>query len=266
MIIEFDKAFLEFERDAYSLLHECHFDPGAELSNFKIQIQAQNLATDIGYLSMVMRDLHQAAIHEISAEFDLENAKYNEYIKQHREKGDPNTALDDGFFRNQPRQERNISIALAKFGAAFKAFLFPLRAYQDAIYMIGLGILEQPVGGKSGMKNAVNVPERVFITKNPIGQLLTTAVPDYAMWFGSLRGQRNSVKSGAGISYNSGKNFVTGETTIAIDIHTSSENRTLISLDNVSQALQMSTKATKAIVEFGISHGKFKPRAHGNAG
>jgi hypothetical protein len=260
MIIEFDKAFLAFERDAYSLLHECHFDPGAELSNFKIQIQAQNLATDIGYLSMVLRDLHQAAIHEISTEFDLENAKYNEYLKQHVEMVEPNPSLGDGFFRNQPHHEQKISIALAKFGAAFKAFLFPIRAYQDAIYMIGLGILGQPVGGKSGMKNAVNVPERTFITRNPIGQLLAMAAPDYAMWFGSLRGQRNSVKSGAGISYRSGKNFVTGETTIAIDIHTSSENRQLINLDNVSQALQMSTSATKAIVEFGISHGKFKPR------
>jgi len=265
MIIEFDKAFSEFERDAYSLLHECHFDPGTELSSFKIQIQAQNLVTDIGYLSMVMRDLHQAAIREVSAEFDHANAKYDEYLKQHVEKGGPNTARDDGFFRKQPPQERNISIALAKFGAAFKAFLFPIRAYQDAIYRIGLGILGQPVGGKSSMKNAVNIPERTFFTKNPIGQLLATAAPDYATWFGSLRGQRNSVKSGAGISYNLGKNFMTGETTIAIDIHTSSEKRPLISLDNVSQALQMSTNATKAIVEFGISRGKFKPRAHGNA-
>ena len=151
MIVEFDKAFLEFERDAYSLLHECHFDAGRELSSFKIQIQAQDLATDIGYLSLVMRDLHQAAIREVSTGFDQSNAEYNEFLKKYVEKGGPNSFLENGFFRNQRPHEQHVSIALAKFGAAFKAFLFPVRAYQDAIYKIGLRILGQPVGGKSSM-------------------------------------------------------------------------------------------------------------------
>lgn len=57
MIAEFDRAFAEFERDAYSLLHESHFDAGSNLASLKVQIQAQSLATDVGYLSMVMRDL-----------------------------------------------------------------------------------------------------------------------------------------------------------------------------------------------------------------
>jgi hypothetical protein len=218
-----------------------------------VQNQAQNLATDIGYLAMVLRDLHQAAISEISTKFDNEKIKHNEQTEQ---------LMKNGFYRNQPPQKQYSSIALAKFGAGFKAFMFPIRAFQDAIYMVGLGILGQPVGGKSSMKNAVNTREGTFIHNNPIGQLLTSATPDYAAWFASLRGQRNSIKSGAGISYTSGKNFVTGETTIAIEIHTASEYRPLISLDNVSHALQMSTSVTKAIVEFGILRGKFNSRAN----
>ena len=109
MLTEFDKALLDFECDAYSLLHECHFDAGEELSNFKVQIQAQSLATDLGYLAMVMRDLHQNAIQDASNEMDRE-------INQHS-------------------QERKISMPLAKLGSAFKAFLFLARAYQLAWMM-----------------------------------------------------------------------------------------------------------------------------------
>lgn len=251
MIVEFDKALSDFEQDAYSLIHECHFDPGLELSSFKVQIQAQNLATDIGYLAMVLRDLHQAAISEISIKFDNEITGRNEKSEE---------LMINGFNRHQRPQRQHISIALAKFGAGFKAFMFPVRAYQDAIYMVGLGILGQPIGGKSSMKKAVNTKDGIFITDNPVGQLLASAIPDYATWFASLRGQRNSIKSGAGISYTSGKNFVTGETTIAIEIHTALEKRLSISLHDVSHALKMSTSATKAIVEFGILCGKFNAR------
>src|SRR2546425_1026003 len=129
MLAEFDKAFSDFERDAYSLLHECHFDAGTDLPSFKVQIQAQSLATDVGYLSMVMRDLHQAAIQEVSDEMDRDNAEYQNYLQRRIAEAGPTLVLDDEFFRNQPRRERKISIALAKFGAAFKAFLFPVRGY-----------------------------------------------------------------------------------------------------------------------------------------
>jgi hypothetical protein len=257
MLADFDKAFMDFEHDAYSLLHECHFDARTNLPNFKVQIQAQSLATDIGYLSMVMRDLHQAAIREVSDEMDRDNAEHQQRIKEAR----PSLILDDEFFRSQPRRERDISIALAKLGAAFKAFLFPVRAYQDAIYKIGLCIVDQPVGGESTMTKAVNVATPAFRSGNPVAQLLLTAVPEYPAWFASLRGQRNFIKFGAGISYSSGKNFVTGETTVAVKLHTSSANQPSISLDDVSQALRISTKATMTIIEAGIAHGKLNPRA-----
>jgi len=262
MLPEFDKAFSEFERDAYSLLHECHFDPGKQLLSFKVQIQAQSLATDFGYLSMVMRDLHQAAIQDVSNEMDRENADYQDYLRTRMAEAGANLVLDEEFFRNRPSGERRISIALAKLGAAFKGFLFPVRAYQDAIYKIALGINGQSVGGKSSMTNAVNVKTRTFITTNPVGQLLAKAVPEYAAWFASLRAQRDFIKYGAGISYSSGKNFVTGETTVAIKLHMSSEGeQPTISLDDVSRALRLSTAATKAIIDFGVSSGKFQPRA-----
>jgi hypothetical protein len=261
MLKEFDVAFKDFERDAYSLLYECHFDAGKDLPSFKVQTQAQGIATDIGYLSMVMRDLHRAAIEEVSNEMDRENAEYQSYLKQRIEEVGPSLVLDDEFFRNQPRRERSISIALAKFGAAFKAFLFPIRGYQDAIYKVGLRIVGQPVGGKSSMARAVNEATHSFVSENPVGKILETDIPEYPAWFLSLRNQRTFIKYGAGVSYSSGKSFVTGETTIAINLHTRAENQPSISLDDVSQALRMSTKATMAIVKYGIAHGKLNQRA-----
>lgn len=240
MLTEFDKALLDFERDAYSLLHECHFDAGEELSNFKVQIQAQSLATDLGYFAMVMRDLHQNAIQDVSDKMDCE-------IYQHR-------------------LEQKISMPMAKFGSAFKAFMFLVRAYQDAIYKIVLCINDQTVGGKSSMTKAVDVKTRTFIVSNSAGNLLAGVVPEYATWFSDMRKQRDFIKYGAGIGYYTAKNFVTNETTVAIKLHTSSESeKPTISLDDVSSALRASTAATKAIINFGILHGKFQSRVSKNA-
>ena len=45
-------------------------------------------------------------------------------------------------------------------------------------------------------------------------------------------------------------------------LHMSSEGeQPTISLDDVSRALRLSTAATKAIIDFGVSSGKFQPRA-----
>jgi hypothetical protein len=261
MLAEFDKAFANFERDAYSLLHESHFDPGTNLPSFKIQIQAQSLATDVGYLAMVMRDLHQAAIREVSDEMDRDNAEYQAYLAKRMEEVGSTLVLDDKFFRDQPRRERKISMALAKFGAAFKAFLFPIRGYQDAIYKVGLCVVGQSVGGRSSMTRAVDVKQSTFVVANPVAEILKTANPEYPSWFPSLRGHRDFIKYGAGISYSSGKNFVTGETTVAIKLHTSSEIQPSVSLDDISRALQMSTGATLAVVNAGIANGTLNPRA-----
>lgn len=261
MLVEFDKAFADFERDAYSLLHESHFNPGTHYSAFKVQIQAQSLATDVGYLAMVMRDLHQSAIREISDEMDRDNAEYQAYLTKSMQEAGSSLVLDDTFFRNQPRQERMISIALAKFGAALKAFLFPIRGYQDAIYKIGLCVAGQHVGGKSSMTRAVDVKHSKFVAANPVAKLLETTNPEYPAWFASLRGHRDFIKYGAGISYSSGKSFVAGETTVSIKLHTSSEDQPSISLDDISRALQMSTRATLAVVNAGIANGTLNPRA-----
>lgn len=255
MLAEFDKAFAEFERDTYSLLHESHFDAGTNLASFKVQIQAQSLATDIGYLSMVMRDLHEAAIREVSDEADHRNAEYQAYFEQRRKEAGSSLILDDKFFRDQPRREYKTLIAHAKLWAAFKAFLFPIRGYQDAIYKVGLCVVGQKVGGKSGMTRAVDVANRKFYSENPIAKMLESSIAEYPEWFASLRGHRDFIKYGASISYSSGKNFDTGETTVAMKLHTSSENQPSMSLDDVSRALRMSAKATLVIINAGIDNG-----------
>ena len=261
MLAEFDKAFAEFERDAYSFLHESHFDPGKNLASFKVQIQAQSLATDVGYLAMVMRDLHQAAIREVSDDMDRDNAEYQAYLAKQMEETGSTLILDDKFFRDQPRRERKISMALAKFGATFKAFLFPIRGYQDAIYKVGLCVAGQHVGGKSSMTGAVDVRRSMFEAANPVAKLLEATSLEYPVWFASLRGHRDFIKYGAGISYSSGKNFVTGETTVSVKLHSSPEDQPSVSLDDISRALRMSTRATLAVVNAGISNGTLNPRS-----
>lgn len=261
MLIGFDNAFREFERDAYSLLHESYFDPCQHLAKFKIQIQAQSLATDLGYLSMVMRDLYEDAMREVSQELDRDNADYQSYLREQVAKKGSSLVLDQMFFEKRPRREQRISVALAKFGAGFKAFLFPVRAFQDALYKVGLCVVGQSVGGKSSMTRAVDKTSRRFMPSNPIAQILAAAVPEYPQWFSSLRGTRDFIKYGAGVSYSSGKDFVTGETTVAIAIHTNSDDRPSVSLDDVSSALEMSARATAAIVRAGIANGMLNPRA-----
>lgn len=111
------------------------------------------------------------------------------------------------------------------------------------------------------MTGAVDVAKRRFVSTNPIAKFLETAVSQYPGWFGSLRRHRDFIKYGAGISYYSGKNFMTGETTVAVKLRTSSENQPSLSLDDVLQALKMSTSATLAIINAGIANGTLNPRA-----
>jgi hypothetical protein len=253
----FDAAFRKFESDAYSLLHESLFDVGRDLPSFKIQIQAQSLATDIGYFAMVMRDLHSAAIREISDEMDYNIAEYKTHLEQRLKES---SILDEQFFQGAPSRKGQISVALAKFGASYKAFLFLVRGYQDAIYKIGLCICGQKVGGKSGMTSAIDVATLRFFDANPVAQMIRIAVPDYPGWFASIRRQRDYIKYGAGVSYSTSKNFVTGETTAAIKLSTSAGHQSSLSLDDVSQALLSSAEVTLAIVAAGIASGKLSAR------
>lgn len=259
MLTEFDRAFAGFERDAYSLLHESHFNVTTNLASFRVQIQAQSLATDVGYLAMVMRDLHLAAMREVSDEMDSDNEEYNAYLAKRME-AESSLVVDDKFFRDQPRRERKFPMALAKLGAVFKAFLFPIRGYQDAIYKVGLCVAGQPVGGKSSMTRAVDVRNSRFIADNPVAEMLKTTNPEYPAWFASLRGHRDFIKYGAGNGYSLGKNFVTGATTVSITLDTSSENKPSVSLDDISRALRMSTEATLSVVNAGIANGKLNAR------
>lgn len=122
MLAEFDKAFAGFERDAYSLLHESRFDAGTNLASFKVQIQAQSLATDIGYLAMVMRDFHQAAIQEISAEMDRDNAEYQIYLKQREKEVGSSVILDDKFLKNNLVANRRYQSLLRNLGPHSRHF------------------------------------------------------------------------------------------------------------------------------------------------
>lgn len=80
--------------------------------------------------------------------------------------------------------------AFARFGAAFKAFFYFTRAYQDVIY-VGFSNAQGRAIGTGSMANALNDPNRV-------GQALTENLPNYLGRFREWRDQRNRWKMGNG--------------------------------------------------------------------
>jgi hypothetical protein len=74
MLQEFDQTFQEFESEAYSKLYEHHFDAGKELDDFNLQIQAQSLASDVGYFCLIVRGLYTNTLEKVSEKMDRESA------------------------------------------------------------------------------------------------------------------------------------------------------------------------------------------------
>ncbi|MCW8901250.1 MAG: hypothetical protein OQK75_11500 [Gammaproteobacteria bacterium] len=238
MLQEFDNALQEFEREAYSKLYEHHFDTGKELEDFNLQIQAQSLASDIGYFCFIVRDLYVEALGQVSNKMDREASGIEP--EEAEEERDPTT------------------MSLEKLGVAFKSFYFLIRAYHDVIYKIILRLYNQNIGGKSSMHQAIDYENRLIKKNNPVEKILDTNCQEYTEWFISMRGRRNLSKNGVGVSYQMGKNFIENETTLAIRIGSPARNQSPpLSLDEFTQALLVSTKLTMATISHGIEVGRF---------
>ena len=121
MLPEFDAALETFQQDAWTALRHHTFDAHTERVNVEHQIDAQNLAGDVAYLAMVLRDLHVVAVGEASRWYD-EGA--------------------------EDMMSDSMSLSIQKFIATFKSFLFVVRAFQDAMCRTGCLIYQQGVGRK----------------------------------------------------------------------------------------------------------------------
>jgi len=238
MLQEFDNAFQEFEREGYSKLYEHHFDAGKELAEFNLQIQAQSLASDVGYFCFIVRDLYTNALEEVSNKMDREVA------------GEKYVQIDG--------ERDSTTMSLAKLGVSFKSFYFLIRAFHDVMYKIILRLYNQNIGGQSSMYQAIDVESRLIKKNSPVQIILKENSQEYAEWFISMRGRRNLSKNGVGISYQTGKNFIENETTLAIRIGSPTRTQSPpLSLDEFTQALLISTKLTKAIINYGLETGRF---------
>ncbi len=247
MLKEFDKAFEAFEKEAYSKLYECHFDAGKELDNFNLQIQAQSLSSDLGYFSMIVRDLYIETLIKVSQELDRKAKIAPEPIEN-----------DSG---RDPTM-----ICLGKLGVAYKSFYFLVRAYHDVLYKLILCLNGQDISPKSSMYKAVNDESRSLVKDNPVGKFLSECCEEYAEWFISMRARRNLSKYGVGVSYEMGKNFINNETTLTIKIGNLPQKQSPpLSLDEFTMALTISTKITRAMIEHGLKAGRFISHNQSNA-
>jgi len=238
MLKEFDQAFERFERDAYSKLYECHFDADKELENFDLQIQAQSLAEDIGYFCMIIRDLYLEASEKVSQEMDRKAEKALGPVKK-----------DSG---RDPTM-----ICLGKLGVAYKSFYFLVRAFHDVLYKLILCLHDQEIGPNSSMKAVIDKNGNLK-RNNPAGEFISRYCDGYAEWFSSMRARRNLSKCGVGISYDLGKNFITNETKLAIRIGSLPKKQSpSLTLEEFTKALTISTQITGAMIEYGLTTGRF---------
>lgn len=238
MLKEFDQASARFERDAYSKLYEYHFDADKELKNFELQIQAQSLAEDLGYFCMIVRDLYLEALEKASQEMDRKAQKALGPVKE-----------DSG---------RDLTmIYLGKLGVAYKSFYFLVRAFHDVLYKLILSLHGQEVGPNSSM-DAVIDKNGDLKRNNSVGEFISKCCDGYAEWFISMRARRNLSKCGVGITYDIGKNFISNETTLAIRIGSLPKKQSpTLTLEEFTKALTISTQITSAIIEYGLTTGRF---------
>jgi hypothetical protein len=237
MLDEFDLACKEFEEDAYDKLDVHEFDAAKDKRSHGIQVQAQSLARDIGHSCMILRDLYITALQVVSDQYDAD--------------------IKDPPVRAGLVNRSVLYNSLEKLAVGFKSLFFFIRAYQDMLYMTILCLNEQPVGSRSGMKDALNKDMKSIKQTNPAGELLLKIYPEYADWFRTLRARRNDCKFGTAVSYSTSKNLTTGETNLAIRLGRSKMIQSPdLSLHDITKALKISTILTKSIVEHGININK----------
>lgn len=261
---ELDAAIDRFEQLAWAQLRTWCFDPSTNPRCFHVQIQAQALAGDLLGLALIVRDLYVAAVKEVAVKSNSDRQSYEKDIR------DALAARGGGFddeefraflARRAPDAPME-TISHEKFGAGFKAFLYAVRAFQDGLYRVGLGVEGNPPGGRgSTVKNAMQGETGLLNAKNPVGKILSQSVPEYRAWVRDMRNLRNKIKNGLGVGFQFGTNFITGKTTVALQMKLATHQEpTVIAISDIVTAIEMSTNFTNAIVSVGVANGALASR------
>jgi hypothetical protein len=132
----------------------------------------------------------------------------------------------------------------AKVRVGYKALLFFVRAYQDALYRAFLEARGEKAGKRSSMESAL-------AGDKPLGVLMRECLPEYRDWFPRWRKKRNRVKDGVSIGFTGVNGFgllfnsVSDEGGLVADLA-----QTPLSLSDVIEAVSMSAGAANCIAGY----------------
>jgi hypothetical protein len=136
------------------------------------------------------------------------------------------------------------SVPYAKAKVAYKALLFFVRAYQDALYRTFLESRGERAGRKSTITQALSPGK-------PLAKLFADELPGYADWFWRWWQKRNRVKDGASIGFTGVGGFgllfmsITDEGGVEGNLA-----QTPFSLRDVTEAVAMSAHAAECIAAY----------------
>lgn len=262
MFKELNEATTLFEQQVWVQLHTMLFDPDKNQRGFETQIKAQALAADVLGLALIVGDLYDAAIVEVRADHMQHRDQLQDELsaKEAKQLGsNVPSSFQSGKALGAP--DRPL-LEREKFGAGFKAFFYAIRAFQDGMYQVGLCATGNlPGGHDSGIKKAIDVGTGHPKKTNPVGAIVFQSVPGYGEWLRGMRQMRNAIKTGVGVGFQSGTNYITGVSTVELQMQPSSGDKpVLLALSDVMNALWMSTELTKAIIFVGKTKGLLAPR------
>ncbi len=232
---EFDSVFKLFESKCWATMRYDLYFAGEKKDDFNRLAQAHEIAEDIGYACMILRDLF----------LDLSSKIQNN--------SKPSSLMTVDQLRNPIGRETMMQHT--KTALMLKYLFISIRAYQDAIYKVFLIAFGETPGKSSGMSKAISDREKKFIEGNKVGNLLGSLLPEYLNWFQELRAWRNLIKIGQSASYETRQDFVDKEIEISIRMTDRFDEKKHISvgLPYVSAALTMSLKLTEIFIEHGIN-------------
>lgn len=236
---DFDKAFKCFEADAWAVHYDHHFDGGQRKEDFNRQFQAQEIAEDVGFACMMLRDVV----------LDLSLRVQNEM--------NPNSLANRN--PSQPLTSKETSMQHTKMAVMMKYLIFSIRAYQDAVYKVGASVFGMKNGKGSTMKKAIDADKKVFQIGNPVAEIIKSQLPEYLDWYCELREWRNLIKLGQGAGHGIRQDFVKQEVelTIRLSDRFNREKQIDLGLPYVSSALNMSAKLTQLFIKHGVQEKVF---------
>jgi len=149
----------------------------------------------------------------------------------------------------------------SKVKVAYKALLFFVRAYQDALYRAFLQARGEKAGPKSSMSSGL-------ADGKPLAELFSDCIPPYRDWFRRWRERRNQVKDGVNLGFTSIDGFgllftsVSDEGGLVVNLA-----RPHLSLPDVLEAVSMSAAAADCIATYVLRDNADDPqhRDHRNA-